>query len=240
MSLSQSSITHVTVQADGPDLFITWDSPASEGTTFQVYVDHRLVWFGTSRRCHVPVPAILAGGRVWVDVGTVSGAETHLDFSGSLESLTRGGDTVELSWTGGTYLDPTGHDDVGGFRVYGSPGPGAETDVSKPIADLAAYPGGWICDGFGLGGFGGGGWGRAAASYVWSAGALPGGSWQFRIIPYDRTGTERGAGQSVCVEVAAAPMAPACGASGERLTCEYGGPATRLLRLDWQPSPSAS
>jgi hypothetical protein len=238
MPLSQSLINGVTAQADGPDLLIAWNTPAPEGTVFQVYVDHRLSWFGTSRRCHVPVPAGSTGRNVWVDVGTVGGGEAHTDFSTSLASLNQGAAAVELSWSGGTYLDPTGQDDVQGFRIYQSPGPNAPVDLSAPVDDVPAYPGGWISDGFGLGGFGQGGFGRAANSYVWPAGSLASGTWQFQVVPYDRSGTQRGPGQAVSLSVTAAPRPPARGADGRRLTYTYSGPATRQVTLSWLASPS--
>jgi hypothetical protein len=240
MAFSQSSITEVTIQPDGSDLIISWESVAPYGTMYQVYVDRRLCWFGRSTRCHVPIPVDPGGPNVWVDVGTVDGPETYLDFSASLSSLGRGGDRLELDWSGGTYLDPTGRDDFQGFRVYSSPGPGIPVDPSKPVADITAYPGGWISDGFGLGGFGLGGFGRSATAYAWNAGVLSGGVWQFRIVPYDRSGTERGDGQTVSMNVSVAPAPPARGVDGRRLRYVYSSPATRRVMLQWLPSPSAS
>jgi hypothetical protein len=239
MPFSQSLITQVRVQPDGPDLLITWDSTAPAGTIVQVYVDRRLSWFGTSRRCHVPVPAGSSGRNVWVDVGTVGGGEAHTDFSEDLASLTRGAGAVELEWLGGTYLDPTGQDDVQGFHVYRSPTPNARVDLSAPVDDVPAYPGGWVSDGFGLGGFGQGGFGRSANSYVWSAEGLASGAWQFSVVPYDRSKTESGTGQTVSVSVTAAPLPPAQAANGQRLSYTYSGPATRQVTLSWLASPSA-
>jgi len=43
MAFSQNTISGVTVQTDGPDLLIRWDSNAPPATVFQAYVDHRLV-----------------------------------------------------------------------------------------------------------------------------------------------------------------------------------------------------
>lgn len=239
MPLSQSSITQVTVQKDGSDLLIGWDSADPDGTMFQVYVDHRLCWFGTSRRCHVPASGGPSNRNVWVDVGTVDGSEARSDFAGSLASLDRGGDFLEMIWSGGTYLDPTGRNDIGGFRIYGSPTPGAPIDLSSPVVDVPAYPGGWISDGFGLGGFGQGGFGRSATPYAWSAGTLPCGVWQFLIVPYDVSGTERGVGQTVRSDMQSAPCSPARGADGKRLTYTYSDPMSRQVTLSWLQSPSA-
>ena len=239
MSFSQSSINDVRVVADGSDLLVAWTSPAPDGATFQVYVDHRLSWFGTSRRCHVPVPGGAGGRNVWIDVGTVEGRDAPLDFSSSLGSLARGVGVVEMSWTGGTYLDPTGRDDVRGFRIYRSPRPGAGLDLSSPVDVVPAYPGGWVSDGFGFGGFGQGGFGRSAGSFVWKSGPLAAGTWLFRVVPYDLSGTERGAGQDISAVVSVPPRPPAPAPGGTRLAYDYSDPDTRRVTLHWLPSPSA-
>jgi hypothetical protein len=240
MPFDQSTTSNVVIQADGSDLLIAWDSVAPVGAVFQVYVDHRLSWFGTTRWCHVPGTGRPRGQNTWVDVGTVEDHEVHQDFSGRLASLEKSGDVVELTWSGGTYLDPSGRDDIQGFRVYASGRPGVVVDLGKPVADVQAYPGGWISDGYGLGGFGQGGFGRSACSYIWRTTGLPAGLWQFRIVPYDRSGTERCAGETVSVDVRAVPLPPGCGGNGRRLAYSYSGPATRRVTLLWSASPSAS
>jgi hypothetical protein len=239
MAFSQSVISGVAVQADGPEIFITWQSSAPDGTIFQVYVDHRLSWFGSARRCHAPIPPGLPGRNIWVDVGTVAPAEAGTDFSAGLASLVRGSGSPQLSWLGGTYLDTSGRDDLQGFRIYRSDSAGGPIDLSAPVDEVPAYPGGWICDGFGLGGFGLGGFGRAATEYAWTSESLPAGVWQFGVVPYDREGNNRGTGQTVGVTVNAPPRPPAPSADGSRLTYSYSGPATRQVTLNWLPSPSA-
>jgi hypothetical protein len=238
MAFSQSAISGVDVQADGPELFISWNSQAPRGTFFQAYVDDRLAWYGTARRCHVPVPAGASGRNVWVNVATVDPSEARKDFSSGLASQSSGGPRVQLSWAGGTYLDPFGADDVQGFRVYRGASPGAPVDWSAPVADFPAYPGGWVCDGYGLGGFGLGGFGRSASTYLWTSGGLTLGVWQFTVVPYDHTGNNRGLGQAASVNVTAAPLPPAPAADGSRLTYSYSGPGTRQVTLAWMPSPS--
>lgn len=238
MSFSQSGVSGVEVRADGPDLLIRWDSPAPQGTVFQVYVDHRLSWFGTSRRCHAPVPSGAKGRNTWVDVGVVSADSAQRDFSASLSSQGQGGTKVLLSWIGGTYLDPSGRDDVRGFRIYRGTSPGGPVDRSSPVDEVPAYPGGWVSDGFGLGGFGTGGFGRSSTSYVWTSGSLPSGAWQFTIVPCDKAGNDRGAGQTVGLTVAAAPRPPAPSPGGARLSYSYSGPVTRRVALNWLASPS--
>lgn len=238
MAFSQAGITGADVRADGPELFVSWSSPAPKGAVFQVYADGRLAWYGTARRCHVPTPSGASGRNVWVDVATVDPGEAQRDFSALLASRSQGGPHVRLSWPGGTYLDTSGRDDIQGFRVYRGDAPGAPVDRTAPVGDVPAYPGGWVCDGFGLGGFGLGGFGRSASAYGWTATGLTTGVWQFTVVPYDHAGNERGAGQAVSVTVAAAPRPPAARASGPRLTSTYSGPAARRVTLNWLPSPS--
>ena len=234
MAFSQSGISAVNVQVDGPELFINWNAPAPQGTVFQVYVDGRLSWFGISRQCHVPIPAGATGRNLWVDAGTVDANEAQNDFSSVLVSLGHGGPKTQLSWQGGTYLDVSGLDDVQGFRVYRSAFAGNPVNWSGPVENVPAYPGGWICDGFGLAGFGLGGFGRSAGSYVWTSVGLTGGVWQFAVVPYDHSGNNRGTGQTVTVTVTAAPRPTAPQAAGNRLAYTYSGPATTQVTLSWQ------
>ena len=239
MAFSQSEISWVNVQAEGPELFISWAATSPQGTVFQVYVDSRLSWSGTSRSCHVPVPAGDAGGNIWVDVGTVAPGEEYQPFSTSLASLSQGGARPQISWPGGTYLDPTGGDDLQGFHIYRSAAPGGLVDRTAPIDAVPAYPGGWVCDGFGLGGFGLGGFGRAASAYSWTSGGLASGVWQFAVVPFDLAGNDRGSGQTVSVTVSAAPLPPSPAADGSRLTYTYSGPTTRQATISWLASPSS-
>ena len=238
MSFSQSSITTLSVQAVEPELFISWDASAPANAVFQVYVDRRLVWFGASKQCYVPVPANAACRNIWVDVGIVDASEACLDFSPTLASIGQGAGSPQLTWSGGTYLDSSGRDDIQGFRIYRSPTLNSAVDLSLPIDAVPAYPGGWISDGFGLGGFGLGGFGRAAGSYSWTAGSLQSGVWQFCVIPYDKAGNDRGTGQIVNVSVSAAPRPPALSPEGKRLDYLYAGSETRQITLNWLPSPS--
>ncbi len=116
--------------ADGPDLFVAWTSNVPAGTIFQVYVDRRLAWYGASRRCHVPIPSgglgrnHLGRGRH----GRCRRADRRLFVEpGRTRRPERAG---QLAWSGGTYLDPTGRDDIQGFRIYQSPTPGAAVDLT--------------------------------------------------------------------------------------------------------------
>ena len=238
MAFSQNVIGAVTVLPDGPDLFIRWNSTAPDPTTFQVYVDHRLSWSGTSRSCHVPRPSGSSTRNVWVDVGTAAPGESSTDFSSRLPGPSQRGDGIQIAWTGGTYLDASGNDDILGFHLYRSATSGAPVDRSAPVDKVPAYPGGRITDGFGSGGFGLGGFGRAATSYQWTSASLPSGTWQFAVVPFDKAGFDRGVGLSFSLTVTTAPRPPMAGLDGRRLTYSYSGPNTRQVTLRWLASPS--
>ena len=238
MSFSQATISDVRVDQDGPELFVSWSSTAP-GSCYQVYVDRRLSWSGLARRCHIPLPPGSSGRNVWIDVGTVALQEATIDFSAQLPTSSSLTTRALLTWNGGTYLDPTGLDDVRGFLVYASPVAGAAVDFAGVPATISAYPGGWISDGFGLGGFGDGGFGRSASTYQWESDFLASGVWSFAVVPYDHAGNARGTGQMAGVTIREAPLPPAVSASGVRLAYQYSGPSSRLATLTWQPSPSA-
>jgi hypothetical protein len=213
MAFSQSGIDDVRIIADGPDLFIAWSSSGPAGTIFQVYVNRRLAWYGAALRCHAPVPSgsVAPGGR---------------------------SERAVLSWSGGTYLDPSGFGNIQGFQIYQSPAPGAAVDLITSVDSVTAYPGGWINDGFGKGDFGGGGFGRASTLYTWESGPLSSGVWQFAVLPIDKAGNVQAAGSTATVTINAAPRPPGLNAGGSRLTSTYAGPSNPQLTLNWLPSPS--
>lgn len=231
MPFDQSTITEVLPPAwDGSTLQIEWTSTAPPGTIFQVYIDRALAWRGASRWVAITMPR----SRVRIDVGAVGPGEASTDFSATLPQAPR--DRVELDWLGGTFLDPTGRDDVQGFRVYGSPLPGAGVDYSSPLATIQAYPSGVITDGFGLGGFGQGGFGRASSSYRWTSPPLASGDWMFAVAPFDAAGNQAPP-MLASAAIQAPPRPPGAGADGSRLSCAY-DPATRRATLSWNNSPA--
>jgi hypothetical protein len=238
MAFSQSGILDVRVIADGPDLFVAWTSNVPPGTIFQVYVDRRLAWYGASSRCHVPIPSGDLGRNIWVEIGTVDVGEPTLDYSSSLVAPGNRSERAVLSWWGGTYLDPTGQDDIQGFRIYQNPSPRTPVDLSTSVDSVVAYPGGWINDGFGKGGFGRGGFGRAATLYNWQSGPLASGDWQFAVLPFDKAGNVWGSGSTATVTINAAPLPPAMNDGQARLASTYAGPSNPQLTLNWLPSPS--
>ncbi|GAC1470639.1 MAG: hypothetical protein NVSMB9_15900 [Isosphaeraceae bacterium] len=239
MAFSQANIDDVRVARDGAELFVSWAS-SSRGIPFQVYVDRRLAWVGTSNFCNVPVPAQAIGKNAWVEVGTVAPGETNRDFSMSLSGPGGLGDRAQLTWSGGTYLDPTAGDDIRGYRIYRSARAGEPTDYSKSVGAVAAYTGNVIFDGYGLGGFGQGGFGRARSTYRWNSNPLDSGTWTFAVVPYDRAGNVQGVPMTASVAIASSPRPPALDEKGRRLTYSYSGPATRLATLRWLASPSSN
>lgn len=231
MPFDQSTITEVQPPVwDGSTLQLEWTSTAPPGTVFQVYVGRALTWYGTSRWLAITMPR----SRVRIDVGSVGPGEAATDFSSMLPGAPA--DRVELDWLGGTYLDPTGRDDVQGFRVYGSPLPGAGVDYSSPLAEIQAYPSGVITDGYGFGGFGRGGFGRAASSYRWTSQALARGDWTFAVASFDVAGNEA-APIVASASILSPPRPPAAGPDGSRLSCSY-DPTARRATLSWNPSPA--
>lgn len=238
MAFSQASIEGLTVSTGDSELRLSWSTTAVDGTWFQVYVDRRLTWQGTSRHCQFPIPAGAQGRNVWIDVGAVDADEALVDFSANLGSAAMGTGYVRLSWSGATYLDPTGNGDVSGFRIYRGLLPGA-IDWSTAVDTVPAYPGGWVSDGFGLGGFGLGGFGQAETLYEWSQVGHPGGAWEYAIVAYDGAGNNRGTGQSVALTVRSAPRPPAAQPDGTRLAYQYSGPSARQATLSWLASPSS-
>lgn len=236
MAFSQSGVANVSTRVDGCEFYITWTSTAAPGSRYQVYVDSRLAWYGTATSCRVPFPPKAVGRNVWIEVGTVAPDEQADDFSDELTAPAQ--DRAALSWLGGTYLDPTGGDDIQGFQVFQSPAPGSPIDYTASVASIPAYPGGWICDGFGLSGFGQGGFGRAACLYQWTSDSLATGTWQFAVIPYDQAGDPCGPAQVASVAIEAVPHPPAPSPDGSRLSYTYSGPGSRLVTLNWLASPS--
>ena len=116
MPFDQSTITEVKPPVwDGSALHLEWTSTAPAGTVFQVYVARALTWHGTARWVAIPMPS----SQVRIDIGAVGPGEETTDFSAVLPGAP--GDRAHLSWLGGSYLDPSGNDDVAGFTVYGEP-----------------------------------------------------------------------------------------------------------------------
>ena len=209
----------------GTELLLSWTSNAPAGLVFQVYLDHQLVWSGSSARAAIPLPT--AVGRI--DIGTVSNANRMVSFGLSLPAAPQR--AAELSWLGGTYEAA----DIAGFHVYGADAAGGSIDYATPLGTVPAYTAGIITDGFGYGGFGLGGFGEAAGSYSWTSDPLAGGSWSFGVRPFDLAGNE-GTAATATVSIAAPPLRTAPFFTNVRLDCSY-NVVNNQVTLNWNASP---
>jgi hypothetical protein len=227
----QATITEVKPPVwDGSALHLAWTSTAPPGTVFQVYVRGALWWQGSSRQVAIPMPA----SRVRIDIGAVGPGEETTDFSAGLP--TAPADRARLCRLGGTYLDPTGQDDVAGFWIYGETTPGGGINYAAALAEIGAYPGGIRTDAYGLGGYGQGGFGRAASSYQWTSPPLGSGTWSFAIVSCDAAGNA-GVPAVTSATITAPPRPPAPDPDGARLRYTY-DPAARAATLSWLASPA--
>jgi len=198
MPFSQATIQGVSPpQLRGNQVYLSWSSSSPTGTWFQVYVNQRLTWSGQRRWTWIPVPA----GPVRIDVGTVGDGEQDRNFAATLPSAPAR--RAQITWQSGTYKGI----DLSGFRVYGSDAPGGAVDYSVALADITAYPAGITTDGFGVGRFGGGGFGQAASRYSWISNPLAAGTWTFAVVPYDTAGNQ-GTAQLTTVTIDAPPRTP--------------------------------
>lgn len=225
MPFDQSPIAEVRVGREDADLAVSWTLSGGPRTA-QVYVDRALAWHGTETGCLLPWP----GGPVAIDVGVVAPGEEEIDFGGSLPAAPA--THARLTWLGGTFESDT----LAGFRVYMGPTAGAAADLTRPAAEINAFPLGIINDGFGRGGFGEGGFGRAASRYSWRSGSLSGGVWSFAVRPFDEAGNE-GDARLASVTIDAPPRPPAASARGLRLFYTY-DETTMTVTLSWNPSPT--
>lgn len=241
MAFSQTAIQGVNPPIySGGDLLVSWIGTLPAGQAWQVYLDQNLSWNGTTNRCRIPWPP----AAVRIDIGSVPMADAMTSFSASLPRAPA--DKVELSWLGGTFLDPLGGD-VAGFHVYGEAQPGGGIDFTSPLANITAYIGGIVTDGFGLGGFGLGGFGMSASSYSWKSGPLTSGTWHYAVIAYDSAGNE-GAKAFWSGDVEVPPQPPAFFA-GTMQRLQYtivgfgglpwgqGGFGAPAIQLNWNASP---
>lgn len=229
---STATITSGPVAEDDPGggVFLWWESSSPSGTTFQVYVDRALLWYGTARQVTLP-PTL---GSAVYQVGTVGSGEESTDFSASLPVLQGGGDRALLEWDGGAWED-TGSG-MAGFHVYGESSPGAGVSYVLPLETIPLAPPGLETDGYGMGGFGMGGWGSGTGHYTWRSERLTNGTWTFGVRPFDNAGNE-GATETFAVAIARPPEPPARDAtSGLRLSLSY-NPATFQATLNWLASP---
>jgi hypothetical protein len=214
------------------------DSPATS-LWFQIYIDRQLAWWGQTTAARIAVPN---DGPVRVDIGTVLPGEEQVDFSADLP--TSPATHAELSWLGGTFEGA----DIAGFRVFGSDSAGGSIDYSIVLADITAYPGGIMTDGFGMGPFGAGAFGSSAGTYIWESAPLTSGVWSFGVVPYDQAGNQ-GTPSTTSITITAPPLPPALDGDNDRLEYvwnnrfgqgafgagDFGGEWT--VTLNWLASP---
>ena len=81
-------------------------------------------------------------------------------------------------------------------------------DYATVLADITAYPGGIVTDGFGFGGFGALGFGQAASSYSFVSEPLASGIWSFAVVPFDNAGNA-GLPITTSIAIVAPPRTPA-------------------------------
>lgn len=226
MAFSDTNISGLTVTRKLGGTFVEWESTDPEDTVFQVYVDGVHVWSGTARWIQLP-PAAHGRSRT-IQVGAVDDDEGSTDFAASLPTAPSTGDRPVLTWAGGTYLSDT----IEGYHIYRAATAGGAVSYAAAVATVAAYPGGLILDGFGVGPFGQGGFGRAQASYTWTGEPLETGTWRHGVAAFDVAGNEVASPSEVDVDVVALPKPPAADADGKRITYTYDS-GTGVAVLSW-------
>jgi hypothetical protein len=207
---SQSLVSGLSFLRVGSELQISWVSSAPSGTSYQIYLNHVLVWSGEETTALLPWPS----GPIDADVGTVEPGEEAVDFSSTLPAVTA--EYCELQWTGGTSLD-TG-DGVAGFKIFGSPAAGQSISYATAIGSVMVDQS------------------EPTAPYAWTSGPLTTGVWQFAVVPFDLAGNLSSDHETASVTVAAPPAPPAPNDQGIRLTYTF-DPATGIATLHWLASP---
>lgn len=227
MAFDQSTITGGPVCVPcGRDFLIVWSCSATPPVTYQVYLDRRLYWTGNVTRTRIIISN--DGGNHEIHVGTCLASESHSDLSSSLPAPVGGtGTRASFTWLGGTFLDS----DISGFFIFQGSAPGVAASTSSvPVASVAAYPGGIITDGFGLGGFGQGGFGQAASSYSFTSVPLSAGTWDFAIVAVDAAGNF-GSVTTASATINGPPLPPLI-VNGQRVNYTYSA-STHEATLSW-------
>lgn len=234
MAFSQATILDATATHDGAEVRVSWTTSSPAGTVFQVYVDRALAWSGMKTST-----ILLLTGTHRLDVGTVAAGENLVDFAASLPSLPATGDTVELTWDGGSWERT--ELDVAGFHVYSAAAAGGAIDYATIRATVALATQGVEQGGWGQGGWGGGGWGIGQSSYAWTSGHLCPGVWAFGVKAFDVAGNESTA-VTTSATLATAPPPPAANPAGQRLTYNNFHLATghAYATLNWLASPACT
>ncbi len=231
MPFSQLGIGNISLELVSSELRVSWTTDSQNAQCFQVYVDRVLKWQGYTRYCFLPVPSGSLARNTWVEVGAVPPSEAFKDYASSLTAGALGGDCVNLSWLGGTYLDSSSSDSVAGYKIFGSLGHDASV-LSTNLGDVSAYPGSWISDGFGMGFFGQGGFGKSPTLYSWVSNPLSAGVWSFVVTSYNLVGDLGATSTPLAVAVQSFPPAP----QSSSLSYLYSGSTTRQIQFHWNSS----
>ena len=232
MPLILDSITDLEVFPTSSDLLITWSCTHSP-SLFQVYLDRTLAWSGRQNSCYIPLPSNTSLRNVRIDVGEVDPEDSNVDYSSQLQLLPGLSSRVQLSWYGGTYLDSTGRDNIGGFLIYGSTETSTLGSQTTLLARFAAYPGGWITDGFGLGPYGDGGFGMSATSYSWTSDPMASGTWFFSIVCFDKAGNSGSTVNVNSVTILAGPQPVTPTSASSNFTYQYPSWTGNVATLNW-------
>jgi Bacterial Ig-like domain len=216
VSFSQATIEYVNppIQS-GAQLYLSWVSSSPPGTTFQVYVNDALAWYGTSSATTIVCPEALSR----IDIGTVGPGEGQTNFAPYLPTAPEA--YAEIAWLGGTFESPN----LASWSVYGSDAPGGAVDYTTVLATIPASSGGAAV--------------AASGTFSFTAGPLASGVWTFAVVPYDTAGNAgTPATQTVTIEVP--PIEPAPFPDDTRLQYTYpGAPGPYEVTLNWNPIPSA-
>jgi hypothetical protein len=237
VSFDTSLITEVFPASwEGGRLRLSWASSAAPGSWFQAYMGGKLIKWTQATSCLVPAPRRL----VSVDIGVVADGEETADFSLSngygtfgfadypygVGAFTPISTRATLAWQGFG---------AAGYRVYAGSGPGQPIDYTKILADVSAIEQGLSTDGYGVGPFGGGGYGVQGGAWSYISDPLDRGVWNFSVVPYDLA-NNNGSPMTTTVTITAPPRPPEANAAGQRLTYSY-DLGTRTVSLQWLPSP---
>lgn len=227
---TESGIVNPRISIDGTDIRIAWDiDPAivNQYVFYQIYIDGQLKWTGDTTAA--TVPGLPAGRDVLVHVGRVLPANRDVNYSYMFDHL---GNRARLRWLGGRWID----DDLEGFNIYMSQGPGLPVSMLRPAAQVPAAVGGVWADGFGRGPFGRGPFGHGNVTYQWISPPLRPGAWQFAVASVDSQGNLSPASETVTIEIVGPPSAPPPRADGKRIWIESYDPVTRIARVRWNAS----
>lgn len=204
MAFDETTVASVNPEVvRGGQVWVSW-VPTTSGLTWQIYFGQQFMWSGVATGVWLPVPP----ADVRVHIGSVLPSEENTDFGSTLAAPAR---RASLTWTAGTATAP----DLDHFAVFGEKTPGGGVDLTKPLATIAAFPGGDPI---------------ASGSYSWTSDALTNGTWHYTVVAYDTAGNA-GTAANASVTIAVPPGPP----SGLKATLNPNG-TTPTVTLAWTAS----